>query len=102
MELESEVVMVHNLEITNEHEERLVTAYKEDPVMQELMKAVLSGWTWRSRTLAPEAVKPYWNVRYELYEQAGLLYVGERLVIPHKERRRYLDLIHSGHLGIQK
>lgn len=102
MELESEVVMVHNLEITNEHEERLVTAYKEDPVMQDLMKAVLSGWTWQSRTLAPEAVKPYWNVRDELYEQAGLLYVGERLVIPHKERRRYLDLIHSGHLGIQK
>lgn len=41
-------------------------------------------------------------MRDELYEQDGFLYIGERFVIPHKERRSFLGMLHSGHPGIQK
>ena len=74
-----DVVMVHTLEVADELSEWLVTAYDEDTTMNDL-----------------------WAVRDELYELDGFLYIGERLVIPAVARKRVLEMIHQGHMSIEK
>ena len=69
-ELEDEVAMVHALEVTEDWNDRLVRAYKEDSVMQELRQALQEGWPWPSGSRAPCAIQPYWSVRDEIYESA--------------------------------
>ena len=70
--------------------------------MKELRDAVYQGWQWPSRSYAPTCLQPYWNVRADLYEKDGLLFIGERLVVPHSERKALLQRLHMGHLEIQR
>lgn len=101
-DLEGEVVMVHALEITDDWRTKLAAAYKADPTMSALKEALQSGWAWPCKSQVPAAIQPYWNVRAELYEYDEFIYVGERLVIPQGERKTVLEMLHMGHLGIQK
>ena len=101
-DLEDEVVMVHTLEVADELSEWLVTAYDEDTTMKDLKHATLNGWNWTHKSNAPANIQPFWAVRDELYELDGFLYVGERLVIPAAARKRVLEMIHQGHMGIEK
>ena len=41
-------------------------------------------------------------MRDELYKLDGFLYIGERLVISAAARKRVLEMIHQGHMGIQE
>lgn len=101
-ELENEVVMVHTLEVSENMHGWLAAAYAEDTTMAELAQAVSGGWHWSHKSQVPANLQPYWNIRDELYEAGGLLYIGERLVIPAPARRRILDMLHDGHLGTNK
>lgn len=49
----------------------------------------------------PDSVKPYFPFRDELSLQNGLIFKGERLVIPLKLVPTMLHKIHSSHIGIQ-
>ena len=97
-----DVVMVHMLEVDESSLGILQKAYAMDPVMAQIRKACADGWTWSRRSQAPVAIQPYWNVKSEIHEHEGFLYVGERLIIPQSERRNYLKMLHAGHLGIVK
>jgi hypothetical protein len=101
-ELEEEVVMVHALEVSEDMHDWLLAAYSEDMTMTELAQAIFDGWHWSHKSQLPASLRPYWNVRDELYEANGFLYVGERLVIPAPARRKVLEMLHDGHLGINK
>ena len=103
VDLEGEkVVMVHSLEVTEPLETQLRSTYQQDPVMLALRDACHNGWNWASKKHVPVLLRPYWPIKDELYEHAGFLYRGERLVIPSAMRRCMLQKIHHGHLGIQK
>lgn len=101
-ELEEDVVMVHTIQIQDEAKDRLTMAYDMDPVMQELMSAILKGWAWSNKSAAPVVLHPYWSVRDELYIKDEFTYRGEQLIIPETLRSEYLTKIHEGHLGTQK
>ena len=101
-EMDGEVVMVHTLEVDDKAKEELIHAYSNDNTMSELNKAVYQGWNWPSRKQAPACLQPYWNIRADIYESDGFLYVGERLIIPHALRKQILQKLHMGHLGVQK
>lgn len=103
LELEGEqVAMVHSLEITEDMESDLATAYEADPAMAALREACQHGWNWSSKRQVPLLLQPYWQVKDEIYECDNLLYVGERLVVPVSARKDMLRKVHQGHLGIQK
>ena len=80
----------------------LSRAYSVDTTMAELRAAVTQDWNWSRKKQAPECLQPYWNFRADIYEHEGFLYVGERLIIPHSQRKTILKRLHMGHLGIQK
>ena len=44
----------------------------------------------------------FWDKRDEIHEAEGLLFTGERIIIPNEMRPTILGMIHEGHLGIEK
>ena len=47
-------------------------------------------------------VKSFWSIKDYLSVEDGLIYNGQRLIIPEAYRKEYLDRVHSGHLGVTK
>ena len=69
--------------------------------MQMLHKYTMIGWP-EDRSWVPPEVKPYWNVRDELYVSEGLVLRDNRLVVPLSMRKGMLKQVHRSHLGIGK
>ena len=94
------VNMVKYLPIRRERLERLKTATHEDEVLQMLTATILEGWP-TERALCMAQVTPYFNFRDELSVQDGLIFKGERLVIPASMRAELREALHEAHLGIE-
>ncbi len=49
----------------------------------------------------PVGLIPYYEKRYEIYQENDLLFVGHKLIIPRKEQAFALQRLHAGHQGIE-
>ena len=67
--------------------------------MQLLISAIHKGWPL-SRKHCPAKLVPYYDCRSELVEDSGLVYRGERLVVPRLLWADMLKEIHRSHIGI--
>jgi hypothetical protein len=47
-------------------------------------------------------VVEYWNHRDEISELDGILFKGEKIIVPHTLRQDMLKLIHTRHIGMEK
>ena len=66
----------------------------QDETRQELLKVVKSGWpSHRSKVLL--LITHYWHLRGEVHEAEGLLFLGEKLIIPQGMRQGVLNCIHE-------
>ena len=66
----------------------------------QVLKAVIeNGWPENKSTLSLLA-SPYFETRDELSVQDGLIFKGERVVVPKAARSGFLKSIHNSHLGV--
>ena len=61
---------------------------------------ILRGWPENSSSV-PKEVSEYFNVRDELAVQDGIIFKGQRCVIPKTLRQKVKEKIHRAHIGIQ-
>ena len=61
--------------------EQLKKSTVADPVMQDLIMTIETGWAI-NRKKCPPALTPFYNNRSELVEDNRLVYLGERLAVP--------------------
>lgn len=80
---------------------RFAEETKEDEVLSELQRVILSGWP-ESRGQVPAKVQEFWNYRDELTVAHGLILKGQRIFTPKGLRGEMLEKLHEGHLGITK
>lgn len=73
----------------------------KDEALQVLKTQIAEGFPTHRKALKPILI-PHWNIRNELSEANGLLFKGRQLIIPKTMQSSTLDLIHEGHLGIEK
>ena len=73
---------------------------KEDATMQAVIDLVKSGWPVDKRAV-PLPARPYFNVRDEMVIEGGVLYKGDKCVIPSALRREMLQRVHEGHMGVE-
>ena len=67
-----------------------------------LMKhTIMQGWPKSSKQVPPE-LQPFWTFREELIVEDGLILKGTRIGIPKKQHKAILELLHLGHLGLNK
>ena len=71
-----------------------------DPELQLLKTVILKGWPTDKLGIPPEVLK-YVPIRDEISVQDGLIFRGERVVIPVTLRAILKDKIHSSHLGVE-
>jgi len=95
--------MVHelarNLPMSKNRKKKFQEATEDDPELQLLKQLCKKEREIRS---IPENLKHYWNLRAEIAYEEGLLFLGERLIVPKKLREQILKDLHEGHIGIER
>ena len=85
---------------TEETSNKIQRETQKDYTLQALKEMVLSGWT-AEQSRVPEKRKKYWTFREEIGLLNGILYKGQKVIIPQSMRKEMLKKIHSSHLGIE-
>ena len=82
-------VAINNITLTAfipERLDRIRGATLLDPVLQELGTVIMEGWP-NDRRRVPDRLLPYFSYRDELTIQDGIIFRGERIVIPSSLRK---------------
>ncbi|XP_046558199.1 uncharacterized protein LOC124267324 [Haliotis rubra] len=87
-EEEFEVLTV--LPMTEQRTEQLQRETAEDQLMQLLSRYIYYGWPEYRKDVHPDA-KPYHSFRDELAEYSGIIYKGEKIVVPPSLRTEYME-----------
>ena len=72
-----------------------------DPIMQQLIKYISEGWPARQQNVIQQ-LQSYHTFKEEMSVIDGLIFKGERIVIPNALQAKALQAIHRSHTGIQK
>ena len=89
---------IQHLPIADDQKESLRSA---DRVSQQLMHILETGWP-NNVVNVPQDAREYWNVRNEIHSAENLLFMGDRLIVPASKHSSVLQLIHEGHMGIER
>ena len=81
------------------HQLRLAT--QADDELALLKHTIMQGWHKSIKQVSPE-LQPFWTFREELIVEDGLILKGTRIVIPNKQCKAILKVLHKGHLGLNK
>ena len=91
--------MMKYLLISDERLKEIQRETKSDESLQVLTTVIRQGWPEQKEDL-PNVVAPYFNIRDEMSIQDGLVFRGERVVIPQAMRSKMLGKVHNSHLGV--
>lgn len=90
---------VQLLPMTDERLEELRSSTRDDEVLQKLKEVIQNGWPEEKQEL-PAVLAPYFSFRDEMSVYDGLVFKGERLLIPNRMRPKMKDHLHSSHIGV--
>ena len=88
-----------SLAVSEERLNQIKEATARDETSTELKKVILEEWPETKHKIS-SLIKPYYGVRDELAVQNGLIFRGERVVVPQSMRALMLQRIHSSHMGV--
>ena len=74
---------------------------EKDESLQTLKAVIQQGWPDDKSALPPK-VSPHFNMRDEMSVQDGLIFKGERVVVPKAAKAELLRRIHISHLGVNR
>ena len=86
--------------ITDQKYLELQQATTSDPVLSKISELILAGWPRKEASVA-EDIKPYFAFRDELAVENGVVYRGERAIVPQSLKDDYIQQLHRGHIGIE-
>jgi len=78
---------------------RIRAAAAEDEQYKKLQQQIASGWPESAKDVHKD-IRDYFTFCDELTNCDGLIFKGQRVVIPHAARPYILERIHASHLGI--
>lgn len=93
--------IVRDFPITLEKKEIFQKETEVDSDLQLLIEYINNGWPINKK-LIPQSVKPYFVVSEELSVIEGLIFKGNKIIVPKNLRKQMLEKIHYNHLGIEK
>ena len=73
----------------------------KDQVMQQMLEYVMKGWP-RMQKDCIEQLRAYHTFKEEISTIDGLLFKGQRLIVPSALRSKVLQVLHRSHMGITK
>ena len=94
-------LITSNLPVSSTEIELICEETSKDPTLTLLRHYIHMGWPNDHRML-PQELHTFWNYREDLLMENGLITKGARLLIPSTLRKKVLEQINDGHLGIEK
>lgn len=73
---------------------------KEDQTLLEIQRLILNGWPEENKKLRDD-VKAFHKFREEMAFQEGLVFRGNRIVVPAALRTKMIERLHLAHNGIE-
>ena len=92
-----QINMADYLVISEERQKLIAKVTKQDKTLEQLIKVIEQGW---DTSYIPNDLNLYYNVRNELSVQNGIIFKGDRCVIPVMMRNEIMSQIHT-HIGIE-
>lgn len=83
-----------------ERMQNIQLATAKDRTRQPPMDTILKGWP-EDRSKVPPELTPYYNMRNELSIYDGLVFKGERLVVPQGLKTEIKKDIPASHAGVE-
>jgi transposase InsO family protein len=93
--------ILHTLPITENKLTELKQNTLTDRTLTDLVHTVKNGWPELKQN-APIGAHPFWNYRDEITYHHGILFKGNKVIIPTSMRTAMLKLIHASHLGADR
>lgn len=84
---------------TKEQVSVYLKATDQDEILQQLKRVIQAGWPEDRKSL-PVTLSQYFQIRGELVAEDGLIFRGDRLVIPKSLRKSVADQLHASHQGV--
>ena len=72
----------------------------KDETLQTIRNYTQQGWPHKGKINF--YVKPYFSYKDEIWFHDGILFKGQRIIVPSSLRTEILKIIHTGHFGIEK
>jgi len=98
---EFEIHLLDSGELSETMFHKLTAETKREPELQQLHEVVMNGWP-QTKEQTPVETRPYRNYRDEISCYEGLMFKGDRIIIPQRLQPEILQRIHAVHLGIEK
>lgn len=86
------------LNVSDQRLEQIRRHTDRDKCLQSLKSTVLAGWP-ETKESTPHYIREYWTYRDEISVQNGILFRGQKVIIPKSMRPEMLTRIHSCHIG---
>jgi hypothetical protein len=99
VEVES-INMIHYLPVSSERLKHIQRATELDRELQTLKNVILQGWP-EVKGHEPLEVAMYYHNRDELSVQNGVIFRGERVIVPTVVRSEIMQRIHYSHIGTE-
>ena len=93
--------LTKHLPVSEARKAEFMSATELDSSLQQVRKLTMGGWPTNINNV-PDSARDYWKVRDQLHVADGLIFVGERLVVPTTMKTIVLQAIHEGHMGIER
>ena len=92
---------VHTVRFTKERLDIIREETKKDQSPTKLISTIINGWPDSIKDLLQE-IRSYWSYRDELSMEDGLIFKGERIIIPNSQKQTILDQLRYAHQGVEK
>ena len=92
---------VASVQISPQKLEEFRIATENDTSLAKVIKATMDGWPNDIKESPPE-IRAYYTYREEITYYEGILYKGDKLIVPQSLQSEMLSRIHEAHLGIVK
>ena len=94
-------LLINNLPVSQPKLKEIQDATSKDPILQQLQRFILDGFPNSKKSMPPELM-PYFQFHSELSIAKGIVFKGDKIVIPSSLQKEMKERIHQGHLGIEK
>ena len=98
---EFEIHVLNSIKFPEPMLQKLKDETQKDPELQQLKTVVMHGWP-QIKDKTPAETRPYWNYRDEISCYEGMMFKGDRIIVPHSLLPEISHHIREGHFGIDK
>lgn len=93
--------VLNSLPVSDKKLSEIKAATASDPDLILLRQTVHAGWP-KNRKKCPATLLDFWNFRDEISHYDGIIFKGDKIIVPAALRSSMLERIHTGHMGIER